>query len=81
MRRLEIPADMQQKYGFAPLGAANGAVKNGILGLNSARLYGYSPKQQAAVLTDRFAECKAIYDKHGGERTNLAYGFVNRNNA
>ena len=76
LRRLEIPEDMQKKYGFAPLGAANGSVKNDIFGLNSARIYGYSPKQRAAVLTDRFAECKAIYDKHGGDRTNLAYGYV-----
>ena len=29
----------QKKYGFAPLGGANGAVKQGIFGLNSARLY------------------------------------------
>ena len=37
LRRLEIPEDMQKKYGFAPLGAANGPVKNGIFGLNSAK--------------------------------------------
>ena len=78
LRRLEIPEDMQKKYGFAPLGPADGPVKNGIFGLNSARLYGYTPKQQAAVLTDRFADCKAIYDKHGGDRTNLAYGYIRK---
>ena len=39
MRRLEIPVDMQKKYGFAPLGDANGAIKQAIFGLNSARLY------------------------------------------
>jgi hypothetical protein len=76
LRRLEIPDDMQKKYGFAPLGAADGPVKNGIFGLNNARLYNVTPKRQTAVLTDRFAECKAIYDKHGGDRTNLAYGYV-----
>ena len=31
LRRLEIPDDMQKKYGFAPLGAANAPVKNGDL--------------------------------------------------
>ena len=69
---------MQKKYGFAPLGSANGPVKNGIFGLNSARIYSYSPKQQAAVLTDRLADCKSIYDKHGGERNNLVYGYIRK---
>jgi len=78
LRRLEIPEDMQKKYGFAPLGAANGPVKNGIFGLNSAKLYNYTPKQQAAVLTDRLARCKETYDREGGDRTNLVYGYINK---
>jgi hypothetical protein len=78
LRRLEIPDDLQKKYGFAPLGPADGPVKNGIFGLNSARIYNYTPKQQASVLTDRFADCKAIYEKHGGDRTNLVYGYIRK---
>ena len=78
LRRLEIPEDMQKKYGFASLGGANSAVKQGIFGLNSAKLYGYTPKQQAAVLTDRLARCKETYDREGGDRTNMAYGYINR---
>ncbi len=78
LRRLEIPEDMQKRYGFAPLGPANGPVKTGIFGGNSARLYSHPAKLQAAVLTDRFAECKAIYDKHGGDRTNLVYGYIRK---
>ena len=39
MRRMEIPEDMQEKYGFAPLGGADSTVKQQIFGLNSARLY------------------------------------------
>jgi len=31
-----------------------------------------------SVLTDRFADCKAIYDKHGGDRTNLVYGYIRK---
>jgi hypothetical protein len=81
LRRLEIPEDMQKKYGFAPLGPADGPVKSAIFGLNNARLYNVSPKQQAAVLVDRFAECKAIYDRHGGDRTNMAYGYVLKKDA
>jgi hypothetical protein len=39
LRRLEIPEDMQKKWGFAPLGPANGLVKRAIFGYNSAALY------------------------------------------
>jgi hypothetical protein len=79
----QIGAELAKKhgitrYGFAPLGAANGPVKNGIFGLNSAKLYNYTPKQQAAVLTDRLARCKETYDREGGDRTNLVYGYINK---
>ncbi len=39
LRRLEIPEDLQQKFGFSPLGKADGFTKNTIFGLNAARLY------------------------------------------
>ncbi len=78
LRRLEIPDDIQRKYGFAPMGAADGPVKTAILGGNNARLYGFSPKQQAAVLTDRIAHFKEVYEHNGADRTNLAYGYVNK---
>ena len=78
LRRMEIPEDIQKKYGLAPMGPANGPVKTAILGQNNARLYGFSPKQQAEILTDKVAYYKEIYDKHGGERTNLAYGYINK---
>ena len=78
LRRLEIPEDMQKRYGFAPLGGATGPVKSAIFGGNNARLYNYSPKQQAAVLTDKLARCKDIYDREGGDRINLAHGYINR---
>jgi uncharacterized protein len=78
LRRMEIPEDLQKKYGLAPMGPADGPVKRSILGLNSARLYGFSPKQQAAVLTDKVAYYKEIYERHGGDRTNLAYGYINK---
>ncbi len=41
LRRLEIPEDMQKKYGFKPLGAANGPIKKAIFSANSVRLYDY----------------------------------------
>jgi predicted TIM-barrel fold metal-dependent hydrolase len=39
-RRLEIPEDLQKKWGYAPLGPGDGEVKNAILGRNAAKLYG-----------------------------------------
>ena len=78
LRRLEIPEDMQKKYGYKPLGPADGPVKTAIFGGNNARIYKFSPKQQAEVLTDRVAQMKDIYDKHGGDRSNLYYGYIRK---
>jgi predicted TIM-barrel fold metal-dependent hydrolase len=76
LRRLDIPEDMRQRYGFAPLGAADGPVKTAILGGNNARLYGYTPQKQALLEGDGVSRCKEIYARHGEGRTNLAYGYV-----
>ena len=76
LRRLEIPEDMQKKYGFAPLGPADGPVKRAIFGENSARLYKYDIKRRAELTTDRIALAKADYEREGPGRTNLRYGFV-----
>jgi hypothetical protein len=76
LRRLEIPEDMQKQYGYKPLGAADGPTKTAIFGGNNARLYRVTPKQQAEVTTDRIAQIKAIYEKHGADRSNLAYGYI-----
>jgi uncharacterized protein len=77
LRRLEIPEDMQQKYGFHPLGPADGPVKTGIFGKNVARLYNF---EQHAMLhrADRFAEIKAEYERAGAARSNLRYGYVRK---
>ena len=78
LRRLEIPEEIQKKYGLAPMGPADGPVKTAILGGNNARLYNHTPKMISEVQNDRLAYCKSIYEKHGGERTNLVYGYVNK---
>ena len=74
LRRLEIPEDMQKKYGFAPLGAADGPVKIAILGETNARLYKY--ERRAALATDRVASMKAEYEQVGPARSNLRYGYI-----
>jgi len=74
LRRLEIPEEMQKKYGFAPLGPADGPVKNAIFGENSARIYNY--RRKASI--DHFDRLKAEYEAIGPARSNLRYGYVRR---
>jgi uncharacterized protein len=74
LRRLEVPEDMQKKYGFKPLGPADGPVKSAILGENNARLYKYD--RRAALATDRLGALKAEYEAAGASRSNLRYGYI-----
>jgi predicted TIM-barrel fold metal-dependent hydrolase len=76
LRRLEIPEDMQKKYGFKPLGPADGPTKSMILGETNAKLYKYD--RRAALATDRITLAKAEYEKEGAARSNLRYGYVVR---
>jgi uncharacterized protein len=85
LRRLEIPEDMQKKWGFAPLGPANGLVKNQILGYNSARLYQLNLRTEYRPLTmDTYARIKEEYRLAGRLdelRDNAAYGFIVKRSA
>ena len=74
LRRLEIPEDLQKSHNLKPLGAADGPVKTAIFGENNARLYKYDKRQ--ALATDRIAALKQEYEEHGGQRSNLRYGYV-----
>ena len=81
LRRLEVPEDMQKKYGFAPLGSATGPVKQAIFGLNSARLYRINLKAadarpMPAYSEDRLAQLKKEYEFAAKEPSNLRYGYV-----
>jgi len=81
LRRLEIPEDMQMKYGFAPLGGANSATKQMIFGTNSARLYRLNLKAadnspMPAYSEDRLAQLKNEYELAAIEPSNLRYGYV-----
>jgi hypothetical protein len=78
-RRLEIPEDMQQKHGFAPLGAADGPVKSAILGFNAARHYRLDLHAELGPMEgDGIARMKAAYLADPLERSNAAYGYVAR---
>ncbi|HMG22796.1 MAG TPA: hypothetical protein VK607_15790, partial [Kofleriaceae bacterium] len=78
LRRLEIPEPLQNKYGLAPLGPADGPIKNAIFGGNNARLYHYKPQLRAELETDKLTRYKALYAESGAGRTNLAYGYALR---
>jgi uncharacterized protein len=81
MRRLEIPDDMQKKYGFAALGGPNSATKQLIFGGNAARLYGINLRATdnaplPAYSEDRLARLKNEYELAAKEPSNLRYGYV-----
>ena len=81
MRRLEIPDDMQKKYGFAALGGPNSATKQLIFGGNAARLYGINLRAtdnapMPAFSEDRLARLKNEYELAAKEPSNLRYGYV-----
>jgi hypothetical protein len=80
LRRLEIPEEMQKKYGFKPLGIATGPVKAAIFSGNNGRLYDIDLKKAELQLrNDQFAQIKAEYKSAGTERSNLRYGYMNNN--
>ena len=81
MRRLEIPEDMQKKYGFAPLGGADSPIKQMIFGSNAARLYRLNlkateNKPMPSYSADRLAALKNEYELAAKEPSNLRYGYV-----
>jgi predicted TIM-barrel fold metal-dependent hydrolase len=84
-RRIEIPLDMQKKFGFMPLGPGDGPVKAGILGYNTARLYNVPltadgrPVENYA--NDGLAKVKADYQAAGPSRSNMYYGWIRKERA
>lgn len=78
-RRIEIPDDLQKSRGFAPLGAADGPVRNAILGLNAARLYRLALEQAGkpvGLAGDYFSGLRRDYEAAGPRPSNRSYGFV-----
>ena len=76
-RRLEVPEDLQKRFGFAPLGPADGAIKSAILGYNAARFYKLDLHTEREPLRqDGLARMKAAYLGDNPARSNAAYGYV-----
>jgi predicted TIM-barrel fold metal-dependent hydrolase len=80
LRRLEIPEDMQKKWGFAPLGPANGLVKRAIFGYNSAALYNLDLNARLGTVPpnfrDKLAVLKSEYAQEAPTRSNAYYGWI-----
>jgi hypothetical protein len=79
-RLLEIPEDMQKKYGFAPLGDANSASMQIFAG-NATRFYKIKLRaadntRMPAFSEDRLAALKNEYAMVAKEPSNLRYGYV-----
>lgn len=75
LRRLEIPEEMQKKYGYSPLGDANGPIKTAIFGETSAKMYKYDLKK-AGWENDNYAQIKAAYLQSGQDPSHQRYGYV-----
>jgi uncharacterized protein len=75
LRRMEIPEDLQKKFGLKPLGPADGPVKTAIFNGNSARMYTYKAPASWKRL-DRFSSLKEEYIQKGPRPSNLRYGYV-----
>jgi predicted TIM-barrel fold metal-dependent hydrolase len=81
MRRLEIPEDLQKKYGFAAIGHANSATKQLIFSGNALRMYNIKLKaasntRMPAYSEDGLAALKREYALAAVEPSNLRYGYV-----
>jgi hypothetical protein len=70
---------MQKKHGFAPLGPADGSVKNAIFGFNGARHYHLDLRAAMNDMpSDGIGKLKAAYLENGGSPSNAAYGYVTK---
>ncbi|MCI0464357.1 MAG: amidohydrolase, partial [Gemmataceae bacterium] len=78
LRRLEIPEDLQKQHGFAPLGPADGPVKNAIFWDNGAKFYklGKRAEYGTPIQRDALDKMKEEYKKSGIGRSNTAYGYI-----
>ena len=82
MRRLEVPEDMQKKYGLPSLGGPNSLTKQAIFGLNSARIYNLGLKDANNLhdlpefSEDKIANLAKRFREEGGGPSNKRFGYV-----
>ncbi len=74
-RRLQIPEDLQKRYGWNPL---TDDVKRNIFGLNAARVYGVDSKTKINPMPNDYVDkLRRLYKQSGAStRSNTQYGWV-----
>lgn len=73
-RRLQMPEEYMQRFGFKPL---TDEVKRKIFGLSSAKIYGIDPAAKLKALPhDALTKLKQAYKSAGGAPSNTQYGWV-----
>ncbi len=84
MRRLEVPEDMQEKYGLPSLGGPDSLTKQAIFGLNSARIYGLDMDSATNMpklpdfSEDRIGKLARDFRESGDGPSHKRYGYVRR---
>jgi predicted TIM-barrel fold metal-dependent hydrolase len=62
LRRLEMPEDLREKFGFSPFGPADGALKQRIFASNATQVYSFATE---GLKTDKLAEMKRAAAEKG----------------
>ena len=73
-RRFQMPEELMQRFGYKPL---TKEVKDKILGLNAARVYGVDVEaKRNAIPGDYMTKLKVAYLEEGGKPRNTQYGWI-----
>ncbi len=73
LRKLKMPEEMQKKYGYPEL---TDDIKNQILGLNAAKLFGIDVKaKRQAIKADKLSQLRQEYQQNPSP-SNTQYGWV-----
>ncbi|MEE4537646.1 MAG: amidohydrolase family protein [Erythrobacter sp.] len=78
LRRLRMPDDLIERFGYSALGDADGPVKRAILGENAAPLYAVDPAhyRKAAVESRHIDRITRAYREGGGLPDNRVHGYA-----
>ncbi len=74
LKKFQISDEMCEKFGYKKITKED---KAKIFGLNAAKLYNVNVKaKRKAITSDALEKMKIAYLENGGQRSNLAYGWV-----
>jgi predicted TIM-barrel fold metal-dependent hydrolase len=80
LRRLRMPDDLIERFGYPALGGADSPLKRAILGENAAPLYGIDPAdyRKSAVEGRHLDRIVAAYRENGGMPDNSVHGYAEK---